>query len=339
MSILRNIPNKELVLLLLAMVAFFSVFANRYLTTANIENILAGYSFLAILAIGQSLTIMVRGLDLSIGSNVALGAMVLFDLTMIFEMPGYQTVPLAVLVSTLAGVLNGALIVLLRLQPFVATLATLAIYRGMVFAISGRHLYPELSSKAITDPWVRVFGEFVDIGGILHLHSIIALPWIPVSFLVLLVFAGAMQFFMFKTRWGINLRTVGGNSEAAHLAGLKINGILISVYAVCGLSAGLAAVILVGRFTTATEALGSGMELTAIAAAVIGGTRLQGGIGGIFGPVLGAFLLGIILTGLTLMGISQFVQQVLTGVILVAAVSYDQFASTRTKAKQKDKLS
>jgi ribose/xylose/arabinose/galactoside ABC-type transport system permease subunit len=255
--------------------------------------------------------------------------MVLFDATMIFELPGVFAILIALVAATAAGALNGLLIVYLRLQPFVATLATLAAYRGIVYAISGRQLYPELPTKAVTDPWIRWLGDFFDVERALGLGDFISLPWIPISFFILLIYAIAIGLLLGRTRWGLNLRTYGGSPEAAHLAGLKVNRLVISVYALCGFSAGLAGIILVGRFTTATEALGSGMELTAITAAVIGGTRLQCGIGGVTGPVLGAFLLGIILIGLTLLEISQFYQQILTGGILIAAIGYDRLIEKR----------
>ncbi|MEO9821247.1 MAG: ABC transporter permease [Paracoccaceae bacterium] len=325
-------PNAVIIFLSVAVFTGFSLATDRFFTLSNVENLLIGYSFLAIVAVGQSLTIMVRGIDLSVGSTVALAAMVLFDAIMIFDLPGEIAIPLALLAATMAGALNGALIVYLRLQPFVATLATLATYRGVVFAISGRQLFPELASKGIDDLWVRWAGDFIDVERALNLGGIVSLPWIPVSFIVLLIYAGIVGLVLSRTRWGLNVRTFGGSPEAAHLAGLNTNRLQISVYTLCGFSAGLAGVILVGRFTTATEALGSGMELTAIAAAVIGGTRLQGGIGGVTGPILGAFLLGMILIGLTLMGISQFYQQILTGLILIAAVGYDRFSSTRGAA-------
>jgi len=129
-----------------------------------------------------------------------------------------------------------------------------------------------------------------------------------------------------RTRFGLDLKTVGGNPEAAHLAGIPVQRIQLAAYAVSGFCAGLVAVILVARFTTATEAAGTGMELTAIAAAVIGGVSLRGGAGNAIGPAIGAFLLGVILIGLTLMGVSQFTQQILTGLILLGAVLYDRSA-------------
>lgn len=322
--------NLVIVLLTFGMFAFFSITADRFFSFPNIENLLVGYSFLAIAAVGQGLVIMARGIDLSVGSTVALAAMVLFDAIMIFEIGGVPAILLALLAGTLVGALNGMLIVYLRLQPFVATLATLAAYRGMVFAISGRQLFPELSSQAIRDPAVRWLGDFVEVEA--WFGDLIPLPWIPSSFFVLLIYAALVGLALWRTQWGLNLRTYGGNPEAAHLAGLNTKRLLISVYALCGFSAGLAGVILVGRFTTATEALGSGMELTAIAAAVIGGIGLKGGTGGILGPIFGAFLLGIILIGLTLLGTSQFYQQILTGTILIAAVGYDRFISARSAA-------
>ncbi|MCY4333824.1 MAG: ABC transporter permease [Litoreibacter sp.] len=319
--------NLVIVLLTIGMFAFFSIAADRFFTFPNVENLLVGYSFLAIVAVGQGLVIMARGIDLSVGSTVALAAMVLFDAVMIFEFGGPVAIFLALLAATLAGALNGVLVVYLRLQPFVATLATLAAYRGVVFAISGRQLYPELSSQAVRDPVVRWLGDIIEVEG--WFGDMIPLPWIPTSFFVLLIYAAIVALALWRTQWGMNLRTYGGNPEAAHLAGLNTKRLLISVYALCGFSAGLAGVILVGRFTTATEALGAGMELTAIAAAVIGGIGLSGGTGGVLGPIFGAFLLGIILIGLTLMGTSQFYQQILTGAILIAAVGYDRLVTKR----------
>ena len=138
---------------------------------------------------------------------------------------------------------------------------------------------------------------------------------------------------MLKTRFGRDLYAVGGNIEAARLAGINTGRTIVAAYAIAGFCAAVTALIMVARFTTSTEALGTGMELTAIAAAVIGGVSLTGGVGSMFGPALGAFLLGAVLLGLTLMGVPQFVQQVLTGVILLAAVGYDRLSALRRQRR------
>lgn len=316
----------------------FSLFAPRFASAGNIENLMSGFSFLAILAIGQAFPILVRGIDLSTGAIVALAGMVAFDLSLIFGLPGYIVIPLALLAATAAGALNGALVVLLRLPPFIATLATLAAYRGLVYSISGRQLVPSLSTTPIRDPWIIGLESYVDIGGLTGLSSFVRMPWFPLSFFIMLGLLVLLQFVLVATRFGRDVYAVGGNHEAARLAGVKVGRIVVSAFAISGFCAGVAALLLVARLTTSTEQLGMGMELTAIAAAVIGGVSLQGGRGTVFGPAIGAFLLGIVLLGLTLLGVSQFVQQILTGVILLAAVGSDRFIHLRRQRQLSARL-
>ena len=326
----RYIPNAGLLLFFILLTGFFSVFADNFARATNVENILVGYSFIAIIALGQMFPIMARGIDLSTGSVLALSGMILFDCILIFEFTGWISIILALLTATLAGALNGIFIVVFNLQPFVATLATLAGYRGLVYAISGRQLYPELATTPLRDPSLGFLNEFFEIGKVTGLDNLIQMPWIPMSFFVLIGVMVLLFILLKLTPYGTALKATGGNYEAARLTGLPVRAITISAYAMSGLLTGIGAVLLVSRLTTSTESLGIGMELTAIAAAVIGGTSLQGGKGNVLGPVLGAFLLGIILVGLTLMGISQFVQQMLTGAILLAAVGYESFRSRWT---------
>lgn len=259
--------------------------------------------------------------------------MVVFDLSLIFGMPGYGIIPLALVAGTLAGALNGVLIVYLRLQPFIATLATLAAYRGLTYTISGRQLVPGLSTTPIRDPWITGIETYFDVGGWLGLSRLANMPWVPLSFFIMLAVFAVLQILLLATRFGRDTYATGGNHEAARLAGIQVKAVTIAAYAISGLCAAIAALIMVARFTTATEALGTGMELTAIAAAVIGGVSLAGGIGSMFGPAIGAFLLGAILIGLTLQGVPQFVQQIITGLILLAAVGYDRLLLVRRQRR------
>jgi ribose/xylose/arabinose/galactoside ABC-type transport system permease subunit len=282
---------------------------------------------------GQAFPILVRGIDLSIGATVALVGMVVFDLALILNVPGYVILPVALAVGAAAGALNGVLVVVLRLQPFIATLATLAAYRGLVYTISGRQLVPELSTTPIRDPWIIGIENYFDVGGWLGLSAIMPMPWFPMSFFLMLAIFVIFQVVLLRTRFGRDLYAVGGNVEAARLAGINVGAVTIAAYAIAGLCAAVCALIMVARFTTSTEAMGMGMELTAIAAAVIGGVSLAGGIGSMFGPAVGAFLLGAVLLGLTLMGVPQFVQQIITGVILLVAVGYDRLLVLRRRRK------
>jgi ribose/xylose/arabinose/galactoside ABC-type transport system permease subunit len=326
--------SAALVLFFVGAVAFFSVSAPRFATTTNVENLMSGFSFVAILAMGQAFPILVRGIDLSIGAIVGVVGMIVFDLTLIFHVPGYVILPTALVVGALAGVLNGALIVFLRLQPFIATLATLAAYRGLIYSISGRQLVPGLTTTPIRDPWIIGVETYFDIGGRLGISKLLPMPWFPLSFFIMLVVFAVLQTLLLKTRFGRDIYAVGGNYEAARLAGIDARWVTVVAYAIAGLCAAITALIMVARFTTSTEALGTGMELTAIASAVIGGVSLTGGVGSMFGPALGAFLLGAVLLGLTLEGVPQFVQQITTGAVLLAAVGYDRLLLLRRQGSQ-----
>ena len=273
---------------------------------------------------GQTFPILLRGIDLSVGAMVALVGMVVFDLLLILHVPGYIVLPIALVAGVSSPVsINGALVVFLRLQPFIATLATLAAYRGLVYAISGRQLVPGLSTTPIPDRWILLGIEtYVDVG-LVGPSKLMAMPGFR---------------FPSSSCWGCwccftsccttplrarplrDRRQYRGSAPGWHRHRPG------DPYRLCDLRLlrGRRGPHLLVRFTTATEALGAGMELTAIAAAVIGGVSLAGGVGSVLGPVIGAFLLGVVLLGLTLLGISHFVQPILTGAILLAAVGYDR---------------
>ena len=323
----------------LVVLSGFCLAAPNFASAGNFENLMAGYAFIGILAIGQSFPILLRGIDLSVGAILALVGMCIFDLSLIFGLPGWAILPLALLIGTLGGAINGLMITVLRLSPFIATLATLAAYRGLVYAISGRQLVPELSTKPITDRWITGFETYFDLARLLGLKGVVKLPWVPLSFLILLATLLVFHVLLTRTRFGRDLYTIGGNPEAARLAGIKVARLTVAAYAISGFCAGLAAILLVARLTTSTEALGEGIELTAIAAAVIGGFSLSGGMGRLVGPVIGTFLLGVVLIGLTQMGISPFVQQILTGVILLVAVGNDRLQTLRAERRRTRGLS
>jgi ribose/xylose/arabinose/galactoside ABC-type transport system permease subunit len=310
MKIWTRLPNRELVLFFLVTVAIFSFFSGSFRTTGNLENILVGFSHMGILAVGQAFPILLGGIDLSVGSILAVAGMIGFDAFLIYGLPGQIVVPLMLVAATLAGAVNGLLIVHARLQPFIATLATMAAYRGVTYAVSGRQIFPDLATKSIDDDFLLSFDNYIG-------HF-------PYAFFLLILVAVVAQLVLSFTKFGRDLYTVGGNLEAARLSGIKVGRAIIISYAISGFCAGLSALVLVSRMTTSQENLGIGIELSAIAAAIIGGVSLQGGIGNVIGPVIGAFLMGVILIGLNLVGITTYAQPVLTGAILLGAVYYDR---------------
>jgi ribose/xylose/arabinose/galactoside ABC-type transport system permease subunit len=304
-------PNRGLLLVFAATALVFSLLSPSFRTAGNFENVLVGFSHMGILAVGQAFPILLGGVDLSVGSILALTGMMGFDLLLVVHLPGAIAIPVMLAAATAAGAINGLLIVFVRLQPFIATLATMAAYRGLTYAISARQIYPELATSAIRDRFFLGFDDF--------------LGRFPYAFFVLALVCAAAQIGLSFTKFGRDVYTVGGNVEAARLSGVRVGRTLVMAYAISGFCAGLAALLLVSRMTTSQENLGIGIELSAIAAAIVGGVSLQGGVGDAIGPVIGAFLMGVILIGLNLVGVTTYAQPVLTGLILLSAVAYDRW--------------
>lgn len=314
----RNFQSLGMIGLYLVILIIFSVLSPVFRTSGNLNNLLVGFSHIGILAIGQTFPILLGGIDLSVGAIIGLVGMTTFDLMLIYGLPGYVAIPIGLMVGVLAGLINGLLIVRLKLNPFIASLATMASFRGLTYAISGRQLFPNLTVLAIQDrTYLAIDGSFLGL--------------IPNALIYLILLALITYFLLQKTKFGMDLYAVGGNENAARLAGININRIKIFAYMISGLCAGIAALLLTSRMTTSPEGLGIGFELSAIAAAVIGGVNMQGGSGSTLGPVLGAYLIGTIYVGMTLLGVTQYAQPVVAGLILIGAVGYDQFVKTRRR--------
>jgi ribose/xylose/arabinose/galactoside ABC-type transport system permease subunit len=319
-----NYQSFGLVGFYLVIVILFSVLSPVFRTAGNFSNLLIGFSHIGILAVGQTFPILLGGIDLSVGAILGLVGMTTFDLMLIFGLPGYIAIPIGLVVGLLAGLINGLLIVRLKLNPFIASLATMASFRGLVYAISGRQLFPGLTVMAIKDPM------YLAIDG--------SLGHVPYALIYLIIIALITYFILHNTKLGVDLYAVGGNESAARLAGVNVDRVKIAAYLISGLCSAIAALILTSRMTTSPEGLGIGFELSAIAAAVIGGVNMQGGSGNTLGPVLGAFLIGTIYTGMNLLGVTQYAQPVVAGVILIGAVGYDQFMKERRRKELQAQL-
>lgn len=300
----------------------FAALSPTFRTTANLVQILTDYSYVAILAVGMAFPILLAGIDLSVGAIVGLVGMTAFDLTLLVDgMPAAAVIALALLTGVTAGVVNGLLVVWVRLNPFIATLATMAAYRGLDWAISGRQIREELATTAISDEtFLRIDGSFENV------------PWIgtvPFAFLYLVAITGVASFVLKKTKLGRDIYAVGGNEDAARLAGIAVGRVKLFAYAASGFCAAVTALVLTARFQTSPEDLGNGFELSAIAAAVIGGVSLAGGVGGSVGPAVGAFLIGTLYVGLTLLNVTTYAQGVVAGGVLILAVAYDRLTKAR----------
>jgi ribose transport system permease protein len=288
----------------------FSITAKNFFTVRSVLTLALQTSAITLMGIGVTFTIVTGGIDLSIGSVVALSGTVAV-MAAIAGIPNWLSMIIGLLVGVFCGLLNGLMITKMKLPPFIATLGMMMVARGVALTITNANAWPAPEG----------FGELGN-GTIFGTG-----PQFPgISYPVLIMIAAAIifSFILSKTRIGRYTYAVGSNEEAARLAGIKIHQVKIINYIFCGLLAALVGVILASRMTTSQPNSAIGYEMNAIAAAVIGGTSLMGGVGTVGGTVIGSFIIGILTVGLTMQGANYFMQQIVIGLVVIGAVAIDQ---------------
>ncbi|MFH9364201.1 substrate-binding domain-containing protein [Streptomyces anulatus] len=297
--LLDNGALSALVVLVVAM----SLLSGDFLTTQNLLNVGVQAAVTAILAFGVTFVIVSAGIDLSVGSVAALSATVLAWSATSAGVPVVLAVVLAVLTGIACGFVNGALVSYGKLPPFIATLAMLSIARGLSLVISQGSPIPFPES-------VSALGD--TLGG-----------WLPVPVLVMIAMGLVTALILGRTFIGRSMYAIGGNEEAARLSGLRVKRQKIVIYALSGLFAAVAGIVLASRLVSAQPQAAQGYELDAIAAVVIGGASLAGGVGKASGTLIGALILAVLRNGLNLLSVSAFWQQVVIGVVIALAVLLD----------------
>jgi len=300
-----------LLIALVLICLFLTVTTSTFLTTSNLTNIIVQTSVVGVAAVGATFVIITSGIDLSVGSNVALSGMVAAYAMKHELVPGgLGGILVALLIGVLVGAFNGASATVLRLTPFIATLAALAMARGLTQQVSqGQTIFG----------FPRSF-TFLGNGAIAGVQA-------PVVVTVIVFVVGYLL--LTRTSFGHQVYALGGNREAARLAGIPVRRVEFAVYALAGLCAGLAAIVLTGRLNSALASGATGLELQVIAAVVIGGTSLFGGRGSLVGTFLGVVLIGVIVNGLTLLNVNPFWQQFVQGAVIFVAVLLDALNSRR----------
>jgi ribose transport system permease protein len=292
-------------LFVLVLGVVLSIVSPVFLTSTNISAIFVQMSVIAIIAVGETIVIITAGIDLSVSAVVALTGVIS---AMLVANDGLGVGP-GIVVGVLAGggvgLINGLLITAARIPPFIATLGTLSAITGVAFLIT--------NGEPISAP------TSFDVLGDGHIGPI------PVPIVIMVIVAAAGIFVLARTTLGRSAYAIGSNYETARLSGIRVNRVLTSVYVIQGLLAGLGGVIVASRVVTGDPSAGTNYNLDAIAAAVIGGASLFGGEGTVIGALIGALLLELISNGGDLLNISNFWQEVILGVVIIAAVAYDQF--------------
>jgi len=304
--------RSSVVLILLALCVVLTLLSDRFLTASNLLNVALQTSIVAIVAIGMTFTILTGGIDLSVGSVVALCGALAAGLIVRDGLNTYLAIGLALLVGGALGVISGLLIVKGNIPPFVATLSVMAVGRGLTLVYTQGRPIAGLGESF-------VFWGTGKVGPI------------PVPVLILaLVFVGAYVV-LTRTRFGLYVYAIGGNEETARLAGINTEWVKIAVYVVSGLTSALTGVLLTARLWSAQPTAGVGLELDAIAAPVLGGTSLFGGVGSVGGTLVGAFIMGVLSNGLNLLEVSAYYQRVIKGVVFILAVMLDLYTKRRRR--------
>jgi inositol transport system permease protein len=319
------IRKYAIVLIFIAMFIAMTFLTDAFLQPRNLVNVVRQISVVGLIAIGVTMVIITMGIDLSSGSVLALAAVFAASLA---QQPGWHDakypglvvpviVPIlaALVIGLLCGAINGGLIARFKIPPFIATLGMMTVARGFALIYSNRPV------SGLTDTY-----NFIGQGEILKVIPIPGQPplGIPIPVIILAVVAIGAHIMLNTTRFGRHIYAIGGNEQAALISGLNVGRIKIGVYTIAGLLSGLAGLVLSSRIGSGQAGLAVGYELDAIASAVIGGTSLSGGIGTIWGTIIGALIIGVLNNGLDLLNVSAYWQTIVKGSIIVIAVIIDE---------------
>ena len=297
-------------LALVAACAFFATRSDRFLTGENLSIVLQQVMVVGVIAIGQTLIILTAGVDLSCGTVMALGGIVMTKFAVELGVPPLAAIACGLAVTTAFGVVNGLLVTRIKLPPFIVTLGTL----NIAFAVT--QLYS--SSQTVTDlpDALNALGSTFRVGGTSVVYGVV---------LMLALYAAAW-FVLRETAAGRRVYAVGNNPEAARLTGIPTARVILGVYVIAGALYGVAALLSVARTGVGDPNAGQTENLDAITAVVLGGTSLFGGRGAVLGSLIGALIVGVFRNGLTLMGVSSVYQILITGILVILAVATDQLS-------------
>ena len=311
----RLLKNREilLALIIIVMIAGFSTRASNFATPGNLATIFNDTSILIILALGQMTVILTKSIDLSVAANLAFTGMAVAMLDAAYPgLPLALLIVMAIGIGAALGAINGFLVWLLQIPPIVVTLGTLTIYRGMAFVLSG-------------GSWVNAHQMTPDFLGLPRI-AVLGMPilsWVAIAIVFLIWFV------LTRTPFGRSTYAAGGNPTAAVYAGIDVGRARFLAFVLSGALAGLSGYLWVSRYAVAYVDIAAGFELDSVAANVIGGVSIAGGIGSVIGTVLGALFLGVIKNALPVIGISPFAQMAISGVVIVLAVVFNARAEAK----------
>ena len=296
------------VIALIILMAVITIINSNFLTANNLLNLLLQVTSNALIAFGMTFVILTGGIDLSVGSILALSSALTAGL-LGSGMPVTLAILISLILGCILGMMNGLLISYGKLAPFIVTLATMTIFRGATLVYTNGNPI----TKGLSDTFLFQF---------LGQGYIVGIPFpVIIMFIVFIV----LYVLLHKTAFGKSVYAIGGNEKAAYISGVKLNKVKIIIYSISGIMASISGLIITSRLSSAQPTAGASYEMDAIAAVVLGGTSLSGGRGRILGTLIGALIIGVLNNGLNIIGVSAFWQQVVKGVVILIAVLIDRF--------------
>lgn len=296
------------VIALIILMAVITIINSNFLTANNLLNLLLQVTSNALIAFGMTFVILTGGIDLSVGSILALSSALTAGL-LGSGMPVTLAILISLILGCILGMMNGLLISYGKLAPFIVTLATMTIFRGATLVYTNGNPI----TKGLSDSFLFQF---------LGQGYIVGIPFpVIIMFIVFIV----LYVLLHKTAFGKSVYAIGGNEKAAYISGVKLNKVKIIIYSISGIMASISGLIITSRLSSAQPTAGASYEMDAIAAVVLGGTSLSGGKGRILGTLIGALIIGVLNNGLNIIGVSAFWQQVVKGVVILIAVLIDRF--------------
>lgn len=311
-NVKRKFEYKEMLsklgplLALIVLIIFVSILSPSFLSLTNLMNLMRQVSTNALIAFGMTFVIITGGIDLSVGSTLALSSAIMAGM-IVNGIDPLIAMTVSLIAGFVLGAVNGLLITKGKLVPFIATLATMTIYRGATLVLT--------DGKPITGLDETFIFQFMGRGYFFG---------IPFPIVITLVVFALLFVLLHKMSFGRKTFAIGGNEKASFIAGVKSNKIKIFVYSISGVLASLAGIILTSRLNSAQPTAGESYEMDAIASVVLGGTSMTGGKGRIFGTLIGALIIGTLNNGLNLLGVSTFYQQIVKGIVIIIAVLIDR---------------
>lgn len=319
-DIIMTLLKGRTLIVLSLLVIFFSFASESFFTSQSLLLVAKHVALYGILGIGMTYVLVTGGIDLSVGSVVGLAGMIsgylinqgltVFGYTFYFSVP--TIILIAIMVGVVVGALNGLIVTKFAVAPFIATLGMMYVARGLANLTSSGATFPNLVGKeALGNTGFEIFGR--DIAGF------------PVAVIIMIIIAVIAAVILRKTPFGWHILAIGGNERAAKLSGVRVDNDKLMVYMFSGACAAVVGIIATSQLVASHPMTGNTWEMNAIAAAVLGGTSLMGGVGTIVGTVIGAFIIGVISDGMVMCGVSEFWQMIIKGLVIVLAVIVDQY--------------